>query len=146
MPEWAEGSVAAELAIAAVLGAWTEKSEADRSVVENVSGKAYGEWIVKMREVALRPGTPLIQRDTNWKFLARYEGWYALGPRLFDEHLDRLQTAATSVLQEKDPQFDLPIKVTICFEHPRQGPRTFTPFAKRSCGIAGAYSEVIPKR
>lgn len=110
MPEWAEGSVAAELAIAAVLGAWTEKSEADRSVVENVSGKAYGEWIVKMREVALRPGTPLIQRDTNWKFLARYEGWYVLGPRLFDEHLDRLQTAAISVLQEKDPQFDLPNK------------------------------------
>jgi hypothetical protein len=108
MPEWAEGSAAAELAIAAILGSWTEKSDADRAVVENVSGKAYGEWIVKMREVALRPGTPLIQRDTNWKFLARYEGWYALGPRLFDEHLDRLQTAAISVLQEIDPQFELP--------------------------------------
>lgn len=108
MPEWADGSAAAELAIATVLGSWDEKSESDRVVVENVSGKAYGEWIVKMREVALRPGTPLNQRDTSWKFLARYEGWYALGPRLFDEHLDRLQTSAISVLQEKDPQFDLP--------------------------------------
>jgi hypothetical protein len=108
MPEWAEGSAAAELAIAAVLGSWAEQSDADRAVVEGISGKGYGEWIGTMREVALRPGTPLNQRDGNWKFVARYEGWYALGPRLFDEHLDRLKTAAIFVLQEKDPQFDLP--------------------------------------
>ena len=108
MPEWAESSSAAELAIAALLGSWTEKSDADRTVVEGVSGKAYGEWIGKMREVALRPGTPLAQRDGVWKFVARYEGWYALGPRLFDEHLDRLRAASISVLQEKDPQFELP--------------------------------------
>jgi len=108
MPEWAEGTVASELAIAAVLGSWAEKSAADRAIVEGLSGNSYGEWIGRMREVALRPGTPLTQRDGNWKFAARYEGWYALGPRLFDEHLDRLQFAANSVLREKDPQFELP--------------------------------------
>ncbi len=108
MPEWAEGTVASELAIAAVLGSWTEKSVADRAIVEGLSGNSYGEWIGRMRELALRPGTPLSQRDGNWRFAARYEGWYALGPRLFDEHLDRLQIAANSVLTEKDPQFELP--------------------------------------
>ena len=108
MPEWAEGTIASELAIAAVLGSWTEKSGADRVIVEGLSGNSYGEWIGKMREVALRPGTPLTQRDGNWRFAARYEGWYALGPKLFDEHLGRLQVAATSVLTEKDPQFELP--------------------------------------
>jgi hypothetical protein len=108
MPEWAEGTVASELAIAAVLGSWTEKSAADRVIAEGLSGNSYGEWIGKMREVALRPGTPLIHRDGNWKFAARYEGWYALGPKLFDEHLGRLQVAAISVLTEKDPQFELP--------------------------------------
>ena len=108
LPEWAEGTIASELAIAAVLGSWTEKSAADRAIAEGLSGNSYGEWIGKMREVALRPGTPLTQRDGNWKFAARYEGWYALGPKLFDEHLGRLQIAATSVLTEKDPQFELP--------------------------------------
>ena len=108
MPEWAEGSAAAELAVAALLGSWSEKFDADRAIVEGVSGNSYGEWIGTMREVALRPGTPLTQRDGVWKCVARYEGWYALGPRLFDEHLDRLQTAAVAVLQEKDPKFELP--------------------------------------
>ena len=108
MPEWAEASSAAEVAIATVLGSWNERSDADRSIVEGLSGNSYGEWIGQMREVALRPGTPLLLRDGSWKFIARYEGWYALGPRLFDEHLDRLKLAAIAVLREKDPQFDLP--------------------------------------
>lgn len=107
MPEWAQGTDAAELAVAQLLGTWREQSEADKTVVEKLSGKPYGEWIGKMREVALRPGTPLIQRDGAWKFVARYEGWYALGPRLFNEHLDRLKEAVVTVLRERDPQFDL---------------------------------------
>ncbi len=108
LPEWAEGTIASELAIAAILGSWTEKLAGDRAIAETLSGNSYGEWIGKMREVAHRPGTPLTQRDGTWKFAARYEGWYALGPKLFDEHLDRLHAAATSVLTEKDPQFELP--------------------------------------
>jgi len=108
LPEWAEDSDAAELAIAELLGSWSDKPDADRAVVENLSGKAYGEWIGKMREIVLHPGTPLLQQSGNWKFIPRYEGWYALGPRLFDEHLERLKAVAVHVLWEKDPQFELP--------------------------------------
>ncbi len=108
MPEWAERAGASELAIAMVLGSWNDKSDSDCAVVEELVGKAYGEWIGGIREIALCPATPLIQRDGNWKFIPRYEGWHALGPRLFDEHLDRLKAVAVSALREKDPQFELP--------------------------------------
>jgi hypothetical protein len=108
MPEWAQGTYAAELAIAQLLGVWDENSQADRTVVENLSGNPYGEWIGKMREIALRPSTPLMHRDGVWKVVSRYEGWYALGPSLFDEHLDRMKDAAVSVLRERDPKFELP--------------------------------------
>jgi len=64
-PEWGVGTDAADLAIAAMLGAWSEKSDADRAVVEGVSGKAYGEWIGKMREIALRPGAP--PNSAGWR-------------------------------------------------------------------------------
>ena len=108
MPEWAEDTVAADLAIAAVIGSWREASEADKRILEGLSGNSYGEWIGKVREAALRPGTPLTQRDGSWKFAARYEGWYALGRKLFDEHLSKLQSIAITVLKEEDPQFELP--------------------------------------
>jgi hypothetical protein len=108
LPAWAARSDAAELAIAVLLGSWSDGSQADQAAVENVSGKAYGEWIREMREIALSPATPLIQRDGSWKFIPRYEGWYSLGPHLFDEQLERLKTVTISVLRETDPKFDLP--------------------------------------
>jgi len=106
--DWAQGTDAAELAIAELLGAWREDSVADQAVVKKLSGEPYVEWIAKIREIALRPGTPVIQRNGVWKFVTRYEGWYSLGPRLFDEHIDRLKVATVDVLSERDPQFELP--------------------------------------
>lgn len=107
LPEWAESSDATDLAIALLLGSWRDSSEADRKVAEDLSGKPYEEWIGKMREIALRPGAPLIHQDGNWKFISRYEGWYALGPRIFDEHLNQFKAIAVSVLWEPHPQFEL---------------------------------------
>ncbi len=107
MPEWGQGTDAAELAIAEILGTWTEHSKADKAVVEKLSGNSYGEWIGKIREIALRPDTPLIQRNGVWKFVPRYEGWYTLGSRLFDEHLDRFKDLTVSTLREQDPKFEL---------------------------------------
>ena len=108
MPEWAEGSAAADLAVAAFLGGWDENSESDRQVVEELSGKQYGEWIATIREISLSAGAPLIQHSGNWKFILRYEGWCALGPSIFDEHLERFRSAAVRVLGEDDPKFELP--------------------------------------
>lgn len=108
MPEWAENTASAELAIAELLGAWDERFEGDCQTAETMAGKPYGEWIEKMREAALRPGTPLSHRDSVWKFSARFEGWSALGARIFDDHLNRFQQTAVRVLREKDPALDLP--------------------------------------
>jgi hypothetical protein len=107
-PEWAQGSDAADLAIAVLLGAWNEKYEADCKIAETLAGKPYAHWVETMREFTHRPNTPLTYQDGKWKFAVRYEGWYVLGLRLFDEHLDRLQSVMVTVLREKDPKFDLP--------------------------------------
>lgn len=108
MPEWAEGTSVAELTIAAILGSWNDKCDSDRRILECVAGKPFGEWIEKIREVALCSGTPLKQTNGQWKFVSRYEGWNFLGPRINDDLLNRLKEAAILVLKEKDPQFELP--------------------------------------
>lgn len=107
-PEWAKRTEAGNLAFALVLGTWDDMPEADRKAAEALVGSPYKQWIEEIREVTLRPSTPLIHQNGKWKFISRYEGWWTLGPRLFDEHLERLKDVAVSVLRERDPQFDLP--------------------------------------
>lgn len=104
--DWIEH--AEELAIAELLGAWNEASEDDKKIVEKLSGSTYAEWIGKMRDILLSPQSPLIQKNGIWDVAKRREGWDALGPRLFDEHLERLKEVAVGVLREHDPKFDLP--------------------------------------
>lgn len=61
-----------------------------------------------MREVSILPEPPVQQRDGRWTVVQRKEAWEALGPRVFDEHLDRLRKVVVEVLRERDPKFDLP--------------------------------------
>jgi hypothetical protein len=108
MPEWAQDTHAADLAVAELLGSWTDQSTADRAIVERLSKKAYEEWIGRMRAVALRPSTPLVQIDGAWKMISRYEAWHSLGPILSDDQIAEFCSAAVEVLRERDPTFDLP--------------------------------------
>jgi hypothetical protein len=59
-----------------------------KPVVENLSGHSYGEWIGKMHEIALRPGTPLMQRDGVWTmpFCSRRGGHQSIVEFLLIRH------------------------------------------------------------
>lgn len=107
IPEWAQGTEAAELRIAEMLGAWNENVEGDRQVAEELSGKAYGEWIGTIREIARQPASPLKQKNGIWKFVSRYEGWDALGPRIFNDDLKRFQELVVRIFRERDPSLEL---------------------------------------
>jgi hypothetical protein len=60
-----------------------------------------------LREISLLPESPIQQKDGRWKVAERLSAWKALGPRMFDEHLDRFRKVAVEVLRERDPQFEL---------------------------------------
>lgn len=107
-PEWSSSAVGSELALAALVGQWNGNIEGDREAIEGMLGKAYAEWIGKIRPTTLRPDPPLIQRDEKWRFVSRFEGWQCLGSYLFNPDLDRFLKQAVIVLREKDPKFTLP--------------------------------------
>ena len=108
LPPYAMWGSARELAQAGLLGKWDGKNEADRAAIGDLLGKDYGEWIEILRADVLRSDAPLIQRDDKWRLVARGEAWNALGNRIRDEDLDRLEEMAVTVLGERDPKFDLP--------------------------------------
>ena len=53
------------------------------------------------------PNSPVVQKDGRWTIVRRKEVWEAVGPRIFDDHLDRFRKVAVEVLSERDPQFEL---------------------------------------
>jgi hypothetical protein len=65
------------------------------------------EWIASLRDVSLLPGSPVKQKNGFWEIVSRKETWEAIGPRLFDEHIDRIKVIAVEVLRERDPKFEL---------------------------------------
>lgn len=65
------------------------------------------QWIAAVREVSLLPASPIEQKDGRWKVDDRIAAWKALGPRIFDDYLDRFHEVAVEVLREENPEFDL---------------------------------------
>jgi hypothetical protein len=108
LPPYANWESARLLAQAGLAGRWFGENAADKSAMEILLGKSYGEWIETARPETLRSDTPLIQRNENWKIISRGEAWSALGPRVSNDDLDRFQKAAIVVLGERDPKFELP--------------------------------------
>ena len=107
LPPYATWDNARLLAQAGLVGRWSGESAADKTAMETLLGKSYGEWIETVRPETLRSDTPLIQRNENWKIISRGEAWGALGPRLSNDDLDRFQKTALIVLGERDPAFEL---------------------------------------
>lgn len=107
LPPYATWDNATLIAQAGLVGRWDGSNPADRSALEMLLGKGYGEWIEILRPDTLRSDSPLIQNDEKWRFVARGEAWDSLGSRITDDDLDRFQKMAVSVLGERDPKFDL---------------------------------------
>jgi hypothetical protein len=65
------------------------------------------QWVAAVREISLLPGSPIEQTDGRWKVDDRIAAWKALGPRIFDDYLDRFHIVAVEVLREENPEFHL---------------------------------------
>ncbi|MEI2724654.1 MAG: hypothetical protein V9H26_14275 [Verrucomicrobiota bacterium] len=69
--------------------------------------KSRTEWIESLQEISLLADSPIKQKNGSWEISDRKEAWKAIGPRIFDEHLDRFHKVAVAVLRERDPRIEL---------------------------------------
>lgn len=65
-------------------------------------------WRREMQEISLDESPQVRQVNDVWHLIDRAQAWKEAGPRMFDEHLERFQKVAISVLGERDPKFELP--------------------------------------
>jgi hypothetical protein len=97
-----------ELALAQLIGAWDDRNQYDRQIVEAIVGESYDSWIIKLRDALFGGASPVHFKDGVWSISDRLEVWEELGDRIFDSHLKAFQQCAVAVLGEVDPKFDLP--------------------------------------
>ena len=60
-----------------------------------------------LRAALQEPGNSVSHKNGKWSVRDRKEAWIAAGPRVFDDHVERLRAAAVEVLTERDPALDL---------------------------------------
>ncbi|RJR17635.1 MAG: hypothetical protein C4581_07700 [Nitrospiraceae bacterium] len=106
--DWNTITYASALAIASLLGSWNEGSDADKEIAGQLANEEYKIWINKMREIIQKPQSPLMLKNGKWSIKGRLNLWQKIGPRLFDEQLDRFKQCAVDVLREPEPKFELP--------------------------------------
>lgn len=105
-PEWAGAAV--EIAPIVLFGAWDASSEGDRERIADVFGCPYDEVEKKLLPF-LTSNDPLLRRHEKcWRVVYREEAWRWLCGHMSAEHYARFKTAATSVLCELNPRYELP--------------------------------------
>lgn len=105
--DWNKHPEANLLALATLIGSWTDNNESDKRVLSSLLGIEYEEWLKKAKEILQLSNSPLILKNGTWKVNNRFELLKVLGSRILDENIDEFEAQAIAVLQEKDPSFEL---------------------------------------
>lgn len=105
---WDQHPDASYIALATLIGSWSEKQECDVRTLTTLLGLEYDEWIQKAREILHQPGSPLSLKNGVWTVIKRSELWRQLGSRVLDQNLNAFKELAVFILKESDPAFELP--------------------------------------
>ncbi|MGI9346101.1 MAG: hypothetical protein ACR2PW_07555 [Gammaproteobacteria bacterium] len=106
--DWTQHPDASYLTLAILMGGWDGSNAYDRGAIAQWLDIDYDEWLKKAKEISHYPDSPLAVQNGIWSVVNRAELLNQLGKRFFDDDLDRFRSLAVSILQERDPVFELP--------------------------------------
>lgn len=106
--DWSQSEFASELAIANLIGSWSDGNEKDKEVIEEIANIKFTAWILGLQKIVQHEEPPLIIKNGIWSINNRFDLWNSIGSMIFYNHLVKFKQGAIKVLRERDPQFDLP--------------------------------------
>jgi len=107
--EWDKKDFADDLAIANLIGSWSESNEADIALISSLVKNDYSSWITSIRKTLHDSSVSVTLNNGVWRIKKRKELWESLGSRIHNDSLDLFQELAVNVLSERNPKFDLKI-------------------------------------
>lgn len=107
-PSWANADSAEVLLPILLSGAWDERIEGDKSMIESMAGMKYGSFLEKITPLLSVDDAPLRKVGSVWKLKSPLDAWFLVAPHLDQTHFERFRHAINAVLTETNPKYDLP--------------------------------------
>lgn len=107
LPGWARETPPRSLLAALLAGGWSEENEADKRVLEQLSGAPYRELSQSLARYVSALDSPLRKIGETWKIASRRDAWFLLARYLTASDLDAFQSAVVDVLGATDPRFEM---------------------------------------
>lgn len=107
-PVWAGAPVERVVRASLLLGSWTDRSEGDRQVAEQLAGMPYEDFKTECLSLARGEDPYLTHVGDRWQLVSPVDAWMLLGGELTEDDLLRLKPAVEAVIGEVDPALDIP--------------------------------------
>ena len=95
------------LALASLIGSWSEYNTNDKTVVSSIIDQDYESWIKILQEIEQLDNSPICYKKNIWTVKNRNEVLKHTQSTIYDNDIERLQTEIIKVLTELDPKYDL---------------------------------------
>jgi len=106
-PAWSDEKSAPILIPLLFAGAWDERKEGDRNIIESLSGMSHDDYIKALRPFLSIEDSPVRNIGSVWMLKSPLDAWFLLSRHLTQDHLKLFESATLSVLTKTDPKYEL---------------------------------------
>ena len=106
-PESIDSYIVSNIIYFVLIGAWDEKNDKDKELIERLSGISYDLWRKSIQTMLNWPDTPLKIRNNIWRLMDREHVWQHVGKLCVLDDLTKFQKEAVIVLSEISHVFDV---------------------------------------
>jgi len=106
-PDWSDEKSAPAIIPILFAGAWDERRDDDRGVIESLAGMTHDDYVKTLKPFLSMDDAPIRHIGSVWMIKSPLDAWYLLAPHLTEDHLKLFECAILSVLTKTDPKYDL---------------------------------------
>ena len=107
-PVWARSPIRKEARGILLAGGWNEGTRRDQEILSVLTGLPYEQLRESLVAYSSQEDPFVARVDRSWALVSPFDAWLLLAPHLYEEDLNRFETAIREVLGERDPALDLP--------------------------------------
>lgn len=107
-PSWGNPQSTQILLPILFVGAWQERKEGDKQIIETLSGKTYQDYLNELQSLLTIDDSPVRKIGDVWMLKSPLDAWFVLAPYLNDALLNRYKQVLKDVLLKVDPKYELP--------------------------------------